>query len=238
MTAVDDILARVPIADVARELGVSQAQAELLARQSIPTLLGGMRANASDPGGASSLENALVDHAASDTTNPSLDQIDVADGSKIVGNIFGANSDSVIQSLGARSDGGSSLVGKLLPILAPIVLKYLAGKVLGGSGGSGGGAANGGGGVLGQILGEMLGGRESAPAAPSRERRQAPASADGPTFDGPNTGGSANSELRVPGYQDGSDPDSAGNESRDSDAKGEGSLMDSLKDLFGMGRRG
>ncbi len=195
MTAVDEILARVPLAEVARELGVSEAEAEVLARQSIPTLLGGMRANASDPGGASSLAGALLEHAGDDAVDdanhPSLSQIDTHDGSKIVGNIFGANSESVIQSLGARSDGGSTLIGKLLPILAPIVLTYLADKVLGGGPGgsvSTGSASTGslaGGGMLGQILGEMLSGRASAPTNPTRERTEAPARSDGPTFDGP-----------------------------------------------------
>lgn len=234
MTAVDDILARVPLADVARELGVSQAQAEALTRQSIPTLLGGMQANASDPGGGTSLEGALADHAGDDVANPSLEQIDTTDGAKIVSNIFGGNSEAVIQSLGARSDGGTSLVSKLLPILAPIVLKYLAGKMLGGGSGSGStGSANpSGGGMLGQILGEMLGGRAGTPTAPARERTDSSTRSDGPTFDGPNTGG--NSGLRVPGANE----DVSAADRDDSEAQDQGSVLDSLKDLFGMGRRG
>lgn len=243
MTAVDDILGRVPLAEIARELGVSEAEAEVLARQSIPTLLGGMQANASDPGGASSLEGALADHAGEEISDPSLAQIDTHDGSKIVGNIFGANSESVIQSLGARSDGGSTLIGKLLPILAPIVLKYLAGKVLGGgssgagsTGTAGGGTA--GGGMLGQILGEMLGGRASAPTTPTRERNDAPVRSDGPTFDGPTTS-EGNSGLTVPETgQDRASTDPQDSSPSDSDAAHQGSVLDSLKDLFGMGRRG
>jgi hypothetical protein len=51
------------------------------------------------------------------------------------------------------------LVRKLLPILAPIVMSYLARKVLGGGQGAGGQSSPAGGGIdLGSILGGILGG--------------------------------------------------------------------------------
>lgn len=249
MTAVEDILDRVPLADVAHQLGVSEAEVENLARQSIPILLGGMRANASDPAGAASLEGALHDHAGDDPGVFSLGEIDVADGSKIVGNIFGSNADQVVQSLSARSEQGSGLVGKLLPILAPIVLRYLASKVLGGGAGSAAGSAppgSAGGGLLGGILNELLTGRSGAPRSPARERAETPSKSDGPTFDSPSgraqPGG--DSKLTVPGYSDeNGESDHAESNHAESDQPGEdsqgpGSLLNSLKDLFGMGRRG
>ncbi len=75
-------------------------------------------------------QNGLADGAA-------LDQIDVQDGEKIVGHVFGGNTDDVVNRLGGMSGSQtSSLVRKLLPILAPIVLSWLAKQVTGGGGGS------------------------------------------------------------------------------------------------------
>ena len=44
MSAVDDILADIPMDQLAAQLGVDQATAEQAARQVIPALLGGMQA--------------------------------------------------------------------------------------------------------------------------------------------------------------------------------------------------
>ena len=49
MSAVDDILADIPISQLASQLGVDEATAEAATRQAIPALLGGMQANAQDP---------------------------------------------------------------------------------------------------------------------------------------------------------------------------------------------
>ncbi len=49
MAAYDDILAQIPIADLARRLGVDEATAGSAVQQAIPTLLGGLGANAADP---------------------------------------------------------------------------------------------------------------------------------------------------------------------------------------------
>ncbi|HEV2930806.1 MAG TPA: DUF937 domain-containing protein, partial [Propionibacteriaceae bacterium] len=62
MSATDEILAEIPIRDLAAQLGVDEATAEAATRQAIPALLGGMQANAADPAGAASLAGALGDH--------------------------------------------------------------------------------------------------------------------------------------------------------------------------------
>ena len=62
MSAVDDILADIPMDQLAAQLGVDEATAEQATRQAIPALLGGMQANAEDPAGAASLAGALGDH--------------------------------------------------------------------------------------------------------------------------------------------------------------------------------
>jgi uncharacterized protein YidB (DUF937 family) len=49
VSAVDDILADIPMDQLAAQLGVDEATAEQAARQALPALLGGMQANAEDP---------------------------------------------------------------------------------------------------------------------------------------------------------------------------------------------
>ena len=103
MSAVDDILADIPMDQLAAQLGVDQATAEQMTRQAIPALLGGMQANAEDPAGARSLAGALGQHP-SDLIEGGVDlnQVDADDGEKIVGNIFGPNQDQVAQTLGGN----------------------------------------------------------------------------------------------------------------------------------------
>ncbi len=168
MSAVEDILADIPMDQLAAQLGVDEATAEQAARQAIPALLGGMQANAEDPAGARSLAGALGDHP-SDLIDGgvSLDQVDANDGEKIVGNIFGPNQDQVAQTLGGNLGGqAGGLIQRLLPILAPIVLAYLSKRLMGQRQGSGpddplgsilGGGATGSSNPLNDLLSSMLG---------------------------------------------------------------------------------
>ena len=95
-----------------------------------------MEANAQDPKGARSLADALGQHSpALVQGGVNLDEVDAADGERIVGHVFGDQQDEVVNRLGAVDGaGGQDLVGKLLPMLAPIVLSYLASRVSGGPG--------------------------------------------------------------------------------------------------------
>ena len=149
MSEIDQLLSQVPLAQIAQELGVEQSQAEASSRTALEALLGGLQANASDPAGAASLGQALSAHDGS-LLGADLGAIDQQDGAAIVDNIFGGNTNDVIARLGgARGAGGSGLIAKLLPILAPFVLAWL-GKKLRGRGGMGD--------ILGQVLGGAAGG--------------------------------------------------------------------------------
>jgi hypothetical protein len=165
MTAVEDILAGLPIDDLASQLGTDPASIEAAASAAIPALLGGLHANAQDSSGADSIAEALGQHA--DPQAP----VDVEDGAKIVQHIFGGNSDAVVQKLGGVDGASGDLLKKLIPMLAPLVLGYLAKQA--GSGASGGvvgsileevlkgagqGTATSGGQSAGSIIGDVLGG--------------------------------------------------------------------------------
>ena len=165
MAAVDEILSQLDFDQLASRVGAQPAEVEQAARLALPALLGGLQANAADPRGNASLQEALGQH------DPSLveggvdvDQVDEADGAKIASHIFGEQQDQVVNQLGGLGGASKGVVSKLIPILAPIVLSWLAKQVLGGSGG--GSSASGGSapgarpssGGLGDVLGQVLGG--------------------------------------------------------------------------------
>jgi hypothetical protein len=161
MAAIDDIMAQLPVDQLAQQLGLDPATARAAAEQSLPALLGGLQANAQDPGGAASLNDALAQHD-DDLLDGGVDlnQVDEADGEKIVGHVFGDNTDAVASRLaGAAPAAGlsSDTTKKLLAILAPIVLSYVTNKLRSRGGGAAPGATTSGGG-LGDLLGGLLGG--------------------------------------------------------------------------------
>jgi hypothetical protein len=158
MSAVDDIMSRIPLADLATRLGVDEGTAEQATRQALPALLGGIHANTADPGGAESFASALGQHD-NDLVEGgvNLDGVDENEGDRIVGHVFGEQRQQVVQQLGTTGGPATNqdLIGRLLPILAPIVMAYLAKRL---SGGAAGGQQGGIGDLLGSVLGGMGGG--------------------------------------------------------------------------------
>lgn len=180
MSGVDDILRSLPMDQLARQLGVDEATASQATSLALPALLGGLQANAADPRGADSLMNALGQHSGSIFDGGvDLGRVDTEDGAKISQHIFGSNEDQVVHALGGAGGGvGGQLIKKLLPMLAPIVLSYLARQMQGrGSGESaspggaslptpqGGQREAGAPGSLQDMLGQVLGGAAGGAAA-------------------------------------------------------------------------
>lgn len=157
----DDILEQIPVDQIAGQLGVDPDTARNAIGVALPALVGGMQANAQDPAGAASLASALGQHdndLVDNLLGGNLDvgRVDTTDGSNIVGHVFGDQHDQVVSQLAGASGAGNTIIAKLLPMLAPIVMSYLAKRVLGG--GRAGGAGAGSGGGLGDVLGNVLGG--------------------------------------------------------------------------------
>jgi hypothetical protein len=119
-----------------------------------------MHANAQSSQGAGSLAEALGQHD-NDLLSGGVDvdQVDTADGDKIVQHVFGDTRGQVVDQLGGiGGSGGSDLMGRLLPMLAPIVMSYLARRFTQGGAGTPGETGAGGEGGLGDLLGGLLGG--------------------------------------------------------------------------------
>ncbi|KJL32175.1 DUF937 domain-containing protein [Microbacterium azadirachtae] len=147
---IDEILKQVPIGDIAQKLGVSEDVARQAVQEGGAALLGGLAKNAETEEGSSAIEAALAKHD-SFSGAASVDDIDEADGQKIVSHVFGDNADQVAQTLTSDQKTAGIDFGKLLPMLAPIVMGLIANSQKGSAGGSGGGG-------LGDLLGGLFGG--------------------------------------------------------------------------------
>ncbi|MGO2931829.1 DUF937 domain-containing protein [Microbacterium sp.] len=171
--ALDDILKQVPIDDIAAKLGVSHDEAKQAVEQGGAVLLGGLAKNAQSDEGSAAIQNALKRHEGGAPVNK-IDEVDQADGDKIVKHVLGDEANDVAAKLSASEKTPGIDFGKLLPMLAPIIMGLIANKnkpVDGESSGGGigdiiggllgGGDSNGGGGI-GDMLGGILGGDSSS----------------------------------------------------------------------------
>ena len=150
---VDEILGQLPIDQLAAQLGVDPQTAAQAAAAVIPSLIGGLQHNA-DQGNEQAIAGALLQHGSSnlfDSGSVDLNSVDTQDGAKIVQHIFGDQSTQLAHAIGQQTGTGGNLVNQLLPILAPIVLAYLAKKLTGSQQSATGG-------LLGSILGGILSG--------------------------------------------------------------------------------
>jgi hypothetical protein len=153
VSAVDEILSSIDPAQLAAALGTDEETASRAAAAAIPTLITSLQANTGSADGEAGLLAALGQHAdglSGDRVD--LNAVDIADGQKILAHAL-ADDPTRLQAVSGL-DGG--LLAKLLPLLAPIVMSYLAGKL--GMGGASGQAQGGSGDVLGDLLGGLLGG--------------------------------------------------------------------------------
>ncbi|MGD7734065.1 DUF937 domain-containing protein [Propionibacteriaceae bacterium G57] len=203
MSLESEILSQIDTQQLAAQLGTDPATAEAGAAQAIRALVGGMHQNVQAGGGEASLAGALSDHAASNLFEGgqvNLDDVDTRDGEAIVGHVLGDNAEAGIAQFGGAQAAGidQGMMGKLLKLLAPIVLAYIAqqitkkkGDVLDQAGGGQG--EQGGGGILGQILGGILGGGILGGGQPeqptqTQQQPQTQPQTGGGTFNTPGTG--------------------------------------------------
>jgi hypothetical protein len=183
MTDLTSLINLVPMDQVAQALGVDEDMARIAVQAAVPTILAGLEHNASNETGAGDLAEAVSTKDPSVLDGLSLDQIDMGDGEKILGHVFGGQQNRVADALGdrlgpelgsaAQPNIGSELVKKLLPILAPIILAYLAQQATQ----KGGELNRGNGGLLQEILGGLLRGAGQG-AGQGAGRQQSPSTGD------------------------------------------------------------
>jgi hypothetical protein len=158
---ITDILAQVGgLQSMARELGISEAEAASGAAVLAPAILGGFKKQArAQPAGLEGLGGLLGQLGGGSLLDDVLSPrpTNVNRGNEVLGTIFGSKevSRTVAQQGAARSGLDPGLLKKMLPMLAMLVAGYMAKQ-------RGAGAAapppHAGGG-LGDLLGGLLGGR-------------------------------------------------------------------------------
>jgi len=169
----NDLLAQAGgLSSIARELGISEQQAQAGAAALLPAILGGFskqaQAQPSGMGGLGDLLGQLGGGGLLDNVQ-SPQPTDVGRGNNVLGQIFGSKdvSRTVAQHAAAQSGLEPSLLRKMLPMLAMLAVGYMArrhGQAANANANAGSAPAqtpgNGGGlGGLGDLLGGLLGGK-------------------------------------------------------------------------------
>ena len=140
----DELLSQLrgaPLGQLSQQLGTSEPQTESAVSAALPLLLGALGRNASQPQGAEALFGALQrDHAGNDLGSV-LGSIlggggggqamgsRSLDGGSILGHIFGGQRPTAEEGLGQATGLGGGQAGRLLSMLAPIVLSFLANRM-------------------------------------------------------------------------------------------------------------
>lgn len=128
--------------EISQQLGIDSGQASQVVSAALPLLMGGLANNASQPQGAQSLLNALQrDHLGGGSAGPDLSGLlgqvlgslggsgaptPATNGAGILGHVFGGQTPQAASLLGQKTglDSGSAM--KVLAVLGPIVMSFLA----------------------------------------------------------------------------------------------------------------
>lgn len=135
------------IGEISKKLNLDSSKIMAVIKAAIPKFLSAMQKNASSSAGAAALTQALSNHA-----GQSLG-INLEDGTKILGKIFGGNLSSVVSGLSSQTNTTNDQVSNILASVAPNLLAVL-GKNQSAAGGN-----------IGNLLGSLLGGGGSSQAS-------------------------------------------------------------------------
>ena len=115
------------LAQLAQQIGADEQTTQRAVQTAVPMLLGGMARNTAQPEGQAALGRALQNHDGSllDDLGGLLGGGGSAGGA-ILGHIFGGRRDTVAEGVGKATGLNGSQAGRLLMILAPIVMAALA----------------------------------------------------------------------------------------------------------------
>jgi hypothetical protein len=136
MDMVQQHLGQSEISQISQQLGVSPGIAQTAIAAAIPMIVGGMASHASQPDGASSVQQAITAHdGVTDDVGAVLQSgppADVGGSGGLLGRILGNHHDAVQQGVQQASGLDSEKAKKLLMMLSPIVLGVLARRQFGG----------------------------------------------------------------------------------------------------------
>ena len=117
-----------PLGQISQQLGITSGQASTAIAAALPLLIGALGRNSRQQEGAESLFGALkrdhVGHNPEDVLSSALSG--GGDGEKILGHIFGAREPMAAQGLGVATGLQPDMANKVLRLLAPVALGYIA----------------------------------------------------------------------------------------------------------------
>ena len=135
--------------EISKKFNIDTNKVSSVITTAMPTIIGAMQKNASTESGAAALAKALGDHAGNAGSMISnLKNVDLNDGSKILGKILGGNASSIFDKIGKQTGTTSGQVNNILSSIAPAMMNML-GKLKGNNTGND---------ALGALLGSVLGG--------------------------------------------------------------------------------
>lgn len=113
---------------LSHQIGADETTTMTAVQTALPMLLGGLARNSANPDGAAALGKALNDHRGSLLENLGglIGNPDSGPGAGILGHIFGGRKSAVEDNVGKATGLNGSQIGKLLTVLAPIVMAALA----------------------------------------------------------------------------------------------------------------
>ncbi len=117
------------LTQLSQQIGADEATTSQAIQAALPMLLGGLSRNAAAPGGADALSSALSNHADSGVLSDLgglLGNPQSGGGAGILGHIFGNKRDAIEQGTATATGLNKPQMSKLLMVLAPIVMAYLA----------------------------------------------------------------------------------------------------------------
>jgi hypothetical protein len=115
------------LGQLSQHLGADDRATQSALGAALPVLLGALARNSARSGGAESLDRALGKHDGGVLENLTgfLGAPDVDDGNGILGHLLGDRRASVETGVGKAAGIDPSMIAKLLPVLAPIVMGAL-----------------------------------------------------------------------------------------------------------------
>jgi hypothetical protein len=149
------------VKQLAANFNISESDAQSAVTKLVPALSQGLRRNTSNSGGLEALIGALSggghDRYIDDLSRLGRQET-VDDGNGILGHLFGSKEVSREVATRAASDTGldSTLLKKMLPVLATLVMGMLSKQASSGGLGQLTGGSSGAGGGIGDLLGSML----------------------------------------------------------------------------------
>lgn len=125
------------VSAIASRLGIPAGQATTAVQSALPLIMGAMARNSASPEGATALHQALRNHS---EAPPLVQQAQragqgdaslLADGSAILGHIFGQRRDAATHGVSRISGLDQGNTSSLLSMLAPMVMAYVGKNLVG-----------------------------------------------------------------------------------------------------------